>query len=144
LGAVGPEGALRDRLEVLAGKQYAAFVRLGQAQDAAPHRRLAGAALAHEPQGLAFIDREADVVHRRDDIARSLDGEMLGEAFNAKQGHQATLLTWQRTRWSPSGGRSTGSSSPHRSRLSGHAVLSEQPFGTLQRSKPGPCMTIDS
>src|SRR5207244_7700795 len=72
---------LEDHLEATAQRDQLAAVELGdvdaviedlaggrlfEPQDAAPHRRLAAAALADQPQGLAAADRQIDAVDRLD------------------------------------------------------------------------------
>ena len=74
-------GVLKDHLDAAAQRdQFAApefgdidpviedlaFGRLFEPQDAAAHRRLAAAAFADQPQGLAAVHREVDAVDRLD------------------------------------------------------------------------------
>src|SRR5207244_9762946 len=98
---------LEDHLEATAQRDQLAAVELGdidaviedlaggrlfEPQDAAPHRRLAAAALANEAQGLAAADRQIDAVDRLD-VAELEEGDVtLGP--RRVHSHRA-LLQWR-------------------------------------------------
>ena len=64
-----PQGG--DRGDVLAVEHDAPAGHRQEAQDQAPHRRLAAAALAHEAERLALGDVERGVIHRAQDGSRA-------------------------------------------------------------------------
>ena len=64
----------REREHVLAAKQDLAGGRFDQPQDAAAGRALAAAGFADESEHLAFVDREAHIVHGLDDRRRARRG----------------------------------------------------------------------
>src|SRR5262249_6171017 len=70
LPAVRPEFGLAEARDVMAVEPDGPSRRLDQAHDGAPHRGLAAARLADEPQRLAGADREAHAVHGVDDAGR--------------------------------------------------------------------------
>ncbi len=79
-----------DHAAPFRAEQHLAGRRRHRAQDAARRRGLAAAALAHEPEGLALVDREAHVVHRPDvshGLAEEtlLDREVLAEVSDLQQ-----------------------------------------------------------
>ena len=88
--AVGLEGAPGDRRQVHAVEMDGPGRRLDEPQQQAPDRRLAAARLAHETQGLATLDIEADAVDGLDLADRSLEDaavhrEVLDQVANLDQ-----------------------------------------------------------
>ena len=87
--------ARREPQHVLAAEEHLAGRRLDQPQDAASGRALAAARLADEPEHLAFLDREADVVDGPDDRRRApeslLADEVLDEVADLEERHQRTV-----------------------------------------------------
>src|SRR5439155_4489643 len=98
------EGVLKDELharpqrpqrapakfrQVAAVEQDLSACRLGHAQDRAPQRALAGARFAHQPQNLAFRDREGDIVHSAQHVVlaqqTTADGEPLAKLAHLDQ-----------------------------------------------------------
>ena len=95
---VAPERAhfaLGDLSQIAPFEFDLAGVRLDEAYDEATRRRLAATALADQPQRLALVEREGDVLHRMhprpgapDEVR--FDGKILAQAAHLQQRRFAT------------------------------------------------------
>ena len=68
--AEGQQILRRQAQHILAGEAHLAARRRGQAQDGTAERALAAAALAHQAEGIALLDGEADAIDRAGDPRR--------------------------------------------------------------------------
>ena len=69
--AEGKQILRRQARHILAREAHLAARGRGEAQDGAAQRALAAAALAHQAEGIALLDGEADAVDRADDARRA-------------------------------------------------------------------------
>ena len=87
--AEGQQILRRQAQHVLAGEAHLAARGRGEAQDGAAERALAAAALAHQAEGIALLDGEADAVDRAVDPRRAAGNEIAQAAAARDTGPEA-------------------------------------------------------